>query len=783
LFAVMTAPLAAQCAEWLPGDGVAGVAGPNLSDRPTTVFHLVPWDADGAGPIAPLLVAAGDFSYAGTESVFDVAGFDPATGAWSGLGTRAGSTSILFAAALPNGDLIAERGAAGLQRWDGSAWQIFSLGVSGGVRAIAELTSGALLIGGTFTNGGGVGADHVGFWDGMSLSALGTGLNGTCNAIVALPSGEAVVAGAFTTAGGASANRVALWSGVAWSPLGTGMNATVHALALLPNGDLVAGGEFTGAGAVIADHIALWDGTAWSALGSGFDGPVNALIVMGNGDVVAGGEFTLADGAPASNIARWNGVSWSPLGAGRGAAVESLALLPNGDLVAGGAGGFTRFTGEYVGDEALARWNGTSWRPLGDGFDEEVRALTRLANGDVIAGGDFTQAVTVDADHVARFDGTVWAPLGAGVDDVVRALAVLPNGDLVAGGDFLNAGGAGAARIALWDGAAWSALGLGFDGPVHTLAVMPDGDLLAGGAFAMAGGTAAANIAQWDGASWTALGAGLDGPVFSLLVRDNGDVVVGGKFTTAGAVAAEHLALWDGVGWSSLNATWAQSGNVALGVTAMASLPDGDLVATDYTFGVWSTGQPLARVQRWDGTSWTAIATATGPVRAMSIRDGELAVGGSFTELGAAEGSFFARFVSTCPPAAAVFGSGCGTNTLAAASLPWVDATFRAMGSGLPDPSIVIALTGFASIAQGVLPISSLFPEGLPGCDLLVDPLVQTLIVSTGGVAESEFELPNTPPIVGIDFHHQMVAIELDMSATILTIASTNALQLVAGDF
>jgi hypothetical protein len=608
------------------------------------------------------------------------------------------------------------------------------------------------------------------------------------------------------------------------------MNATVHALALLPNGDLVAGGEFTGAGAVIADHIALWDGTAWSALGSGFDGPVNALIVMGNGDVVAGGEFTLADGAPASNIARWNGVSWSPLGAGRGAAVESLALLPNGDLVAGGAGGFTRFTGEYVGDEALARWNGTSWRPLGDGFDEEVRALTRLANGDVIAGGDFTQAVTVDADHVARFDGTVWAPLGAGVDDVVRALAVLPNGDLVAGGDFLNAGGAGAAqvalwdgvawsalgagvddvvralavlpngdlvaggdflnaggagaaRIALWDGAAWSALGLGFDGPVHTLAVMPDGDLLAGGAFAMAGGTAAANIAQWDGASWTALGAGLDGPVFSLLVRDNGDVVVGGKFTTAGAVAAEHLALWDGVGWSSLNATWAQSGNVALGFTAMASLPDGDLVATDYTFGVWSTGQPLARVQRWDGTSWTAIATATGPVRAMSIRDGELAVGGSFTELGAAEGSFFARFVSTCPPAAAVFGSGCGTNTLAAASLPWVDATFRAMGSGLPDPSIVIALTGFASIAQGVLPISSLFPEGLPGCDLLVDPLVQTLIVSTGGVAESEFELPNTPPIVGIDFHHQMVAIELDMSATILTIASTNALQLVAGDF
>jgi hypothetical protein len=67
------------------------------------------------------------------------------------------------------------------------------------------------------------------------------------------------------------------------------------------------------------------------------NGTVHSLAVMPNGDIVAGGEFTTAGGLTASRIARWNGSSWSPLGAGMNGPVHALTVMPNGDLVAGGA--------------------------------------------------------------------------------------------------------------------------------------------------------------------------------------------------------------------------------------------------------------------------------------------------------------------------------------------------------------------------------------------------------------------------------------------------------------
>src|SRR3989442_6025759 len=43
--------------------------------------------------------------------------------------------------------------------------------------------------------------------------------------------------------------------------------------------------------------------------------------------------------------------------------------------------------------------------------------------------------------------------------------------NLYAGGGFTNAGGVSANHISKWNGSAWSALGLGMDNPVNALAV------------------------------------------------------------------------------------------------------------------------------------------------------------------------------------------------------------------------------------------------------------------------------------------------------------------------
>jgi hypothetical protein len=248
-----------------------------------------------------------------------------------------------------------------------------------------------------------------------------------------------------------TANRIARWDGLKWSPLGSGMNGPVYALAVLPNGDLVAGGAFTDAGGVKADYIARWDGRHWFPIGIGMSFNVIALAVLPSGDLVAGGGFASAGGTTVNQIARWNGVSWSPLGSGvAGGGVYALAVMPNGDVIAGGnfiaAGGVTV--------KQIARWDGTSWSPLGYGvqgdWDWGVESLLVLPNGDLIAGGEFTNASGSWAKRIARWRDGSWQALGLGTSSRVKALAALPNGELVAAGGFTFAGGLVANGFARW---------------------------------------------------------------------------------------------------------------------------------------------------------------------------------------------------------------------------------------------------------------------------------------------------------------------------------------------
>ena len=398
------------------------------------------------------------------------------------------------------------------------------------------------------------------------------------------------------------------------------MNGPVNALAVAGNGDVYAGGSFTQAGGAAANRVARWNGTAWSALGTGAANGVNsyvyALAVAGNGDVYAGGYFTQAGGAAANRVARWNGTAWSPLdtGAGNGvySIVNALAVAGNGDVYVGGI--FTQAGGAVVNN--VARWNGTAWNPLGTGAANgvsggQVYALAVAGNGDVYAGGTFTQAGGAAANNVAKWNGTAWSALGTGaangVNSGVRALAVAGNGDVYAGGGFAQAGGAAANSVARWNGTAWSSLGTGiaggfYDG-VTALAVASNGDVYVGGSFSSAGGVAANNVAKWNGTAWSPLGTGLSGSaygVLNLVVAGNGDVYVGGGFAQAGGAAANSVAKWNGAAWSSLG-----TGTNGL-VVGLASGPTGKLYAGGYfnstgdgskvmsRFGIYDPNAPLA---------------------------------------------------------------------------------------------------------------------------------------------------------------------------------------------
>lgn len=289
----------------------------------------------------------------------------------------------------------------------------------------------------------------------------------------------------------------------------------------------------------------------WSAIfgPSGMNGEVRAVAFGPDGSLYAGGTFTSAGGVPANRIARWDGTSWHPLGSGMDNIVSALVVGTNGSLYAGG--NFTTAGG--VAANRVARWDGASWHPLGSGMNNAINALAVSPSGTLYAGGIFTTAGGVAANRVARWDGAAWHPLGTGTNNIfVFAVAVGPDGSLYAGGNFTTAGGVAASRIARWDGSAWHPLGSGMNNTVFALSFGPDGSLYVGGAFTTAGGTAANRIARWNGTSWYPLGNGVSDVVNTIAHGSDGSTYVGGFFTAAGGLAAYRIGHWDGSAWYSL---------------------------------------------------------------------------------------------------------------------------------------------------------------------------------------------------------------------------------------
>jgi hypothetical protein len=329
------------------------------------------------------------------------------------------------------------------------------------------------------------------WWDGF---AGDSGLENRSEAMITHQN-SIVVGGWFTQAGGVVTGAVARWSGGTWSPVGLGLSNTVYAFTPYGN-SLAAGGDFAASGPNPRARIAAWNGTEWTPLGSGLNSSVYALSVLG-GSLVAGGAFTQADEAAAPYVAYWDNVGWNTFGSG-GMNMPVYALTTHdGCVVAGGA--FTQAGGvpcSYVAKLC----DGATWEPLGSGMNGGVRVLGEY-NGDLIAGGSFTTAGGVTANRIARWDGTAWSALGSGADvgtnGTVSALTVF-DGHLIVGGFFSAAGGRAASNIAAWDGRDWRAMGSGTDGAVTCFASESE-SLFVGGGFIHAGRKESFHIAKWVG--------------------------------------------------------------------------------------------------------------------------------------------------------------------------------------------------------------------------------------------------------------------------------------------
>jgi trimeric autotransporter adhesin len=394
---------------------------------------------------------------------------------------------------------------------------------------------------------------------------------------------------------------------------------------------LYLGGDFTQVGGTRVSHLARWDGIHWSSVGGGVDGTVYALFAFDDGSgpaLYVGGQFANAGrSTPAAGIAKWNGASWSALGSGvsgggffAGTLVGALTSFDDGSGLALYVGGVFDHAGGIAANN-IAKWNGTSWSPLGIGLSYQDTYQIALAVYDdgtgpaLYAGGGFTEADDLYTNYIARWNGSAWSAVGTGVDSVVTSLAVHDDGSgpaLFIGGGFANAGGSPAGRVAKWNGSSYSAVGIGMSSGVSSLKVYDDGSgpaLYAGGEFEQVDFMDASNIAKWNGSSWSAVGGGVNHGVLTLSVFNAGHgprLIAGGYLTTAGTAAADFVASWNGTNWSGLGT----HGGLGLdnAVRSLLAFDDGHGSALYASGDFTHCGETACNsVARWNGSYWTPL--------------------------------------------------------------------------------------------------------------------------------------------------------------------------------
>jgi hypothetical protein len=359
-------------------------------------------------------------------------------------------------------------------------------------------------------------------------------------------------------------------------------------------------------------------------------GFLDALAVFDDGAgarLWAGGSCAQAGSVTANNIAIWDGANWSPAGApanGMNGVVRALLqsnATGSASLIAGGD--FTS-AGSVVANH-IAQWDGASWHALGTGTSDTVRALAVFDDGSgeaLYAGGLFAQAGGNSVNAIARWDGASWSPLSTGLGPLVQAavyaLAEFDDGTgpaLYVGGSFTSAGGVQASNFARWNGHSWSAIGSGPGGPVYSMTVFDDGSgpaLYISGNFGGVGGVVAPGVAKWNGSVWSGLGPGISGPVSALAVFDDGTgsgLYAGGGFFTIRALTVDFIARWNGSAWSAVGGGIANSGYLY----SLAVFDDGSGPAL-YAGGVFSSagGHTANSLARWNGSTWSALEGGVG---------------------------------------------------------------------------------------------------------------------------------------------------------------------------
>ena len=341
----------------------------------------------------------------------------------------------------------------------------------------------------------------------QNWKALGEGVYGNAvRCIYADTTNNAlIVGGNFSQAGGISAISIAKWNGISWSLMGAGNPFSSYPVVSITkyNGEIYAGCFSVGNGA-----IKKWDGSTWDNVGSGVYAVVWAMKVFDNELYISGGIDTVG-GMPCKGIAKWNGSNWTCIGMPSNittsVTVDAICEY-NGELYFGGQFYSTEYPNDTI--ENIIRYDGNSWKSVGGGLHGNMDAVACIVNykNELYVAGSFTKAHGNVGNYIQKWNGISWSEVGGGVMGInggngqISDLKVFHD-ELYAVGVFSFAGSVPAQHIAKWDGTNWCGLGSTFNNTIGTLAIYND-TLYIGGGFTIIDGDTINHIAKWTGGNY-----------------------------------------------------------------------------------------------------------------------------------------------------------------------------------------------------------------------------------------------------------------------------------------
>lgn len=333
------------------------------------------------------------------------------------------------------------------------------IGPNGWAYSVVPLSDGKILVGGSFTSFNGV--NRLGIVRLTSTGEVDTafdtenGPNGAVFGIAVQSDGKIVVGGSFTQIGGVQQTGLARLNANGsldtTFAVGSGANGAVKAVGL-QGGNIVAGGTFSTFNGTTAPRIVRLSAngsidTSFN-VGVGADNSIEALLTLPDGKIAIAGNFGQFRGVARNRVARLNndgtvdGTFMNPL-AGPNGTVKALALESSGKLFIGGT--YTSFNGSpNMNNPVRLRTDGqvdSTFGSLTSTGAVSINALALDQRQRLIVGGQFVANVSgLDVPYISnnimRLNNSV--TVGRLVNVSSRAKVEAGGDDVVIGGFVVN---------------------------------------------------------------------------------------------------------------------------------------------------------------------------------------------------------------------------------------------------------------------------------------------------------------------------------------------------------